>query len=136
MVVNSMKNSQMIRYMIIVIILSLFINCSSAYQLFIPDDSTRNIQNPIDEKRDNVFFVIGIGMYFPRQGTWPVIHVIDPIYLLKISLYQCEILIFGCSEQIDFVEGDKLFGFYPFFQGDFLSLPLAIGFVCGIWIDK
>lgn len=131
-----MKNSQMRRYLIIVIILSLFINCSSASQLFIPDDSTRNIQNPIDEKRDNMFFVIGIGLYIPLQTTaWPVIHEINPIYLLKFSLYRCEILEFGSPEHIDFVEGDKFYGFYPFFIGDFLSLP-AIGFVCGIWIDK
>jgi len=33
------------------------------------------------------------------------------------------------GERIDFIEGDKFIGYYPFLN------PIGIGFVCGIWID-
>ncbi len=78
-----------------------------------------------------IYFVIGIGFYM-EGGTWPVFDEICPIFLIRfgkgLSLGS-RILGPKSGERIDFIEGDKFIGYYPFLN------PIGIGFVCGIWID-
>jgi len=90
---------------------------------------TNCIINYIDDDSPRIYFVIGIGMYI-EGGTWPVYDEICPIFLIRFGKpLDCHILGFKCGERIDFVEGDKFIGYYPFLN------PIGIGFVFGIWID-
>lgn len=82
--------------------------------------------NHIDDDSPRIYFVIGIGMYID-EGTWPYYNEIWPIFLIRFGKTGLHILGPKCGERIDFVEGDKFIGYYPFLIG--------IGFVCGIWID-
>jgi hypothetical protein len=76
-----------------------------------------------------IYFVIGIGMYI-EGGTWPVVDFISPIFLIRFGkTLGPHILGPKSGEQIDFIEGDKFIGHYPYLN------PIGIGFVCGIWID-
>jgi hypothetical protein len=78
-----------------------------------------------------IYFVIGIGFYMVG-GTWPVIDEICPIFLIRFGKYISlgrRILGPKSGERIDFIEGDRFIGYYPFLN------PIGIGFVCGIWID-
>ena len=76
-----------------------------------------------------IYFVIGIGMYM-EGGTWPVYDESCPIFLIRFGKpLDRHILGRKCGERIDFIEGDKFIGYYPFLN------PIGIGFVCGIWID-
>ena len=55
---------------------------------------------------------------------------ICPIFLIRFGIpFNLDILGNKCGERIDFMEGDKFIGYYPFLN------PIGIGFVCGIWID-
>ena len=78
-----------------------------------------------------IYFVIGIGFYM-EGGIWPIFDEICPIFLIRfgkgLSLGH-RILGPKSGERIDFIEGDKFIGYYPFLN------PIGIGFVCGIWID-
>ena len=85
--------------------------------------------NRQDDDSPRIYFVIGIGMYI-CGGTWPAYDEICPIFLIKFGKpLDQHILIPKSGEQIDFIEGDKFIGYYPFLN------PIGIGFVCGIWID-
>ena len=85
--------------------------------------------NHIDGDSPRIYFVIGIGMYM-EGGTWPVYDEICPIFLIRFGKpLDRHILGPKCGERIDFIEGDKFIGYYPFLN------PIGIGFVCGIWID-
>lgn len=84
--------------------------------------------NHIDGDSPRIYFVIGIGLYI-YGGTWPMYDEISPIFLIRFGKTDCYILGHKCGERIDFMEGDKFIGYYPFLN------PIGIGFVCGIWID-
>ena len=85
--------------------------------------------NYIDNDSPRIYFVIGIGWYF-EGGTWPVYEFIGPIFLIRFGKTSGPyILGINSGEIIDFTEGDKFIGYYPFIN------PLGIGFVCGTWID-
>jgi hypothetical protein len=124
---------------LIVIFFLLLINVNVVVSQF---SSNINRSSLIDESKNivgyKVSFVIGIGLYLPYQGTWPVVHEIIPLLMLKIGFLKSKIMIYGMNpaEVIDFAEGDKLIGYYPFFKENYCLFPLGIGFVCGIWIDK
>lgn len=85
----------------------------------------------IDNNSSTIYFVIGIGFYM-EGGTWPVFDEICPIFLIRFGKglpLDHRILGPKSGERIDFIEGDKFIGYYPFLN------PIGIGFVCGIWID-
>ena len=89
-------------------------------------EATEEITDP---KLPRVYFVIGIGIYI-EGGTWPGWDEIYPIFLIRFGKpFGPYILYHDCGESIDFFEGDKFFGYYPFLN------PIGIGFVCGLWID-
>ena len=83
--------------------------------------------NHIDDDSPR-YFVIGIGIYI-YGGTWPMYDEIHPIFLIRFGKTDRHILGPKCDERIDFMEGDKFIGHYPYLN------PFLIGFVCGIWID-
>ena len=88
---------------------------------------TRCSDKYIDDDPPRIYFVIGIGMYID-DGTWPYYNEIWPIFLIRFGKpLGRHILGPKSGERIDFIEGDKFIGYYPFLIG--------IGFVCGIWID-
>jgi hypothetical protein len=81
----------------------------------------------LTKEEAEIYFVIGIGMYID-EGTWPYYNEIWPIFLIRFGKpLGPHILGPKSSECINFIEGDKFIGYYPFLIG--------IGFVCGIWID-
>jgi hypothetical protein len=106
------------------------------------DISSCSNESTIEDKEYKVYFVIGIGEYWPYQGTWPAINQISPILLLKIGCCECEILGIFSPQRIDFITGDKFIGLYPFWVElrnmiFFYDIPFnGIGFICGIWLDK
>jgi hypothetical protein len=81
-----------------------------------------------DKQYTNVYFVIGIGIHI-YGGTWPMYDAIFPILFIRLGSSGLDILGPKSSKCIDFMKGDKLIGYYPFFN------PVGIGFVCGLWID-
>ena len=86
--------------------------------------------NHMDDDSPRIYFVIGIGMYYMEGGTWPAYEEICPIFLIRFGKPSGRhILGPKCGERIDFIEGDKFIGYYPFLN------PIGIGIVCGIWID-
>jgi len=83
----------------------------------------------IGNELSGIYFVIGIGIYI-EGGTWPVYEFIAPVFLIRLGKPSGpHILTHYSGESIDFMEGDKFFGYYPFLN------PIGIGFVCGLWID-
>ena len=82
----------------------------------------------LDKQYTNIYFVIGIGIHI-YGGTWPMYDEVCPIFFIRIDRSGIDILGDRSSKCIDFMEGDKLIGYYPFLN------PIGIGFVCGIWID-
>lgn len=108
--------------LIIIIILTIILPSTSAQILDLEYDY-------IDEDSTRIYFVTGIGMYI-EGGTWPAYEEISPIFLIRFGKTSgCQILYHNCGERIDFIEGDKFIGHYPYLN------PIGIGFVCGIWID-
>ena len=90
---------------------------------------TKYSNNHIDDESPRIYFVIGIGIYV-EGGTWPAYEEIYPIFLIRFGKPSGRhILGPNCGERIDFIEGDKFIGYYPFLN------PIGIGIVCGIWID-
>jgi len=88
-----------------------------------------NCYNDIMEKQyKEIYFVIGIGIHI-YGGTWPMYDEVCPIFFIRIGRSGLDILGAKSGKCIDFMEGDKLIGYYPFLN------PIGIGFVCGIWID-
>jgi hypothetical protein len=88
-----------------------------------------NFSNDItDDKYTRKYFVIGIGIHI-YGGTWPMYDEVCPIFLIRFGRSGLDILGHYSGKCIDFMEGDKLIGYYPFLN------PIGIGFVCGIWID-
>ena len=81
-----------------------------------------------DKQYKNIYFVIGIGIHI-YGGTWPMYDEVCPIFFIRLSRSGLDILGSKSSKCIDFMEGDRLIGYYPFLN------PIRIGFVCGIWID-
>jgi len=85
--------------------------------------------NHVDNDSPRIYFVIGIGIYI-EGGTWPVYDEICPIFFIRFGKpLDSHILGPKSGEHIDFIEGDKFVGYYPFLN------PIGIGFVFGIWID-
>ena len=99
----------------------------------IPFVNTQGILTDSPPKTSNevsgIYFVIGIGIYI-EGGTWPAYEFIAPVFLIRLGKPSGpHILTHYSGESIDFMEGDKFLGYYPFLN------PIHIGFVCGIWID-
>ena len=101
-----------------------------------------------NQETTRIYFVIGIGFYI-HDGTWPVVHEISPIFMLKIGFFECKFISFyhnPDNDEINFIEGDKFFGYSPNMNiikwSIFRLLGIdwgdnfAIGLVYGIWIDK
>ena len=131
-----MKKNSLKKYLLITTTLLFILNVNIIQsQAYMGNETSSYNQESIEKKEFKVYFVIGIGIYFPYQGTWPAIHEISPILLFKIGFSECKILRMY-SSGIDFIEGDKFIGYYPFLKAPFLVFPLNIGFVCGIWLDK
>jgi len=86
-----------------------------------------NCEN-IEYQYTRIYFVVGIGIYI-YGGTWPMYDEVCPIIFLRFGKSGLSILGGHSGKCIDFIEGDKLIGYYPFLN------PIGIGFVCGIWID-
>jgi hypothetical protein len=84
--------------------------------------------NNIEYNYTRIYFVIGFGIYI-YGGTWPMYDEVCPIFLIRFGRSGLDILRTYSGKCIDFMEGDKLIGYYPFLN------PIGIGFVCGIWID-
>jgi hypothetical protein len=84
--------------------------------------------NQIELDYTRIYFVIGIGIHI-YGGTWPMYDEVCPIFLIRFGRSGLDILGTYSGKCIDFMEGDKLIGYYPFLN------PIGIGFVCGIWID-
>jgi hypothetical protein len=81
-----------------------------------------------DKQYKNIYFVIGIGIHI-YGGTWPMYDMVCPIFFIRLGRSGLDILGTKSGKCIDFMEGDRLIGYYPFLN------PIGIGFVCGIWID-
>jgi hypothetical protein len=91
---------------------------------------TIDSNNLKDDELTRVSFVIGIGIYI-YGGTWPIYDEISPIFLIRLGKpFNLDIHGNRCGERIDFMQGDKFIGYYPFLN------PIGVDFVCGIWIDK
>lgn len=87
---------------------------------------TKSINNQIDDE-SRTYFVIGIGM-FNIGSHFGDFSGIAPIFLIRFGNPGHHILRLY-DESINFNEGDKFIGYYPFLN------PVGVGFVCGIWID-
>jgi hypothetical protein len=138
-----MKNKAFIKNSFILIISLVLLNVNIITSQAYADNSTPSFSHETIKNEDyKIYFVIGIGVYWPYQGTWPAINEISPVILLKIGFSECEILRVFSSESIDFIAGDKFIGFYPFWTEFrnmifFFDIPFnRIGFICGIWLDK
>ena len=138
-----MKNKVFIKYTLIFIIPFVLFNVNIIQsQAYTGDRISSFSHESIEKKEYKIYFVIGLGEYWPYQGTWPAINQISPIFLLKIGPSECEILGVFSSQRIDFITGDKFIGFYPFWVElrnmiFFFDIPFnRIGFICGIWLDK
>jgi hypothetical protein len=89
---------------------------------------TNCFDDNVDKQYKNIYFVIGIGIHI-YGGTWPMYDEVCPIFFIRISRLGLDILGPKSGKCIDFMEGDRLIGYYPFLN------PIGIGFVWGIWID-
>ena len=122
-----MKHNEL-KYIVIACVGGIFLGTS-----LIPIVHTQGIITDSPAKTNNeiprIYFAIGIGIYI-EGGTWPGWDEIYPIFLIRFGKpFGPYILYHDCGESIDFFEGDKFFGYYPFLN------PIGIGFVCGLWID-
>ena len=82
-----MKKNSLKKYLLITTTLLFILNVNIIQsQAYMGNETSSYNQESIEKKEFKVYFVIGIGSYFPYQGTWPAIHEISPILLCQIAL--------------------------------------------------